>query len=117
MKTNASVVMIGDVVSSRAAEDRRALHQDLMGALAVVNASRGTDLRITVGDEFQGTVASVGEATAISLALRLALLPAHDLRHGIGRGPTAVLDRGSGIEDGPGWWDDSTIVRCRCCVV
>ena len=57
-----------------------------------------------MGDEYQGTVPTVGAATAIALALRLALLPVHDVRHGIGRGATTVLDPDARIEDGPGWW-------------
>ncbi len=104
MKAHGSVVVIGDVVGSRTSTDRPALHADLSRALEEVNATWGTDLRITVGDEYQGTVASVGAATAITLALRLALLPDHDLRHGIGHGTTTVLDEGGRIEDGPGWW-------------
>lgn len=104
MKPPTSVVIIGDVVGSRAATDRPALHHRLSEALAVVNARWHTDLRITVGDEFQGTAPSVGAAMAITLAVRLVLLPQHDVRHGIGRGGTAVLDPVAGIEDGPGWW-------------
>lgn len=104
VKQPPSVVVIGDVVRSRTAADRPALHTSVSAALAVVNDRWGTDLRITVGDEYQGTVPSVGAATMVVLTLRLALLPAHDVRHGIGRGPTAVLDPGAGIEDGPGWW-------------
>ncbi|WP_134765914.1 SatD family protein [Nocardioides sp. 1609] len=98
------VVVIGDVVGSRAAADRPGLHRALGAAVAAVNGRRGTDLRITVGDEYQGTVPSLGVATAVALDLRVTLLPAHDVRHGIGRGPTAVLDPAAGIEDGPGWW-------------
>ncbi|MCU1538369.1 MAG: hypothetical protein JWP82_2720, partial [Humibacillus sp.] len=98
------VVVIGDLVGSRLARDRGALHRSLSTALDRVNQRWGTDLRITVGDEFQGTVPSLGVATAVTLAARLDLLPEHDLRCGIGRGPTAVLDRATGVEDGPGWW-------------
>lgn len=104
VKQSAPVVVIGDLVGSRTAADRAALHRILAEALVRVNERWGTDLRITVGDEFQGTVPSVGAASAIALALRLALLPAHDLRVGIGRGATTVLDAATAIEDGPGWW-------------
>lgn len=104
VKHGSSIVVIGDVVGSRESADRPGLHRVLSEALEVVNDRWSTDLRITVGDEYQGTAPTVGVATAIVLALRLALLPAHDLRHGIGRGATAVLDAGAGIEDGPGWW-------------
>lgn len=101
---NAAVVMIGDVVASRTASDRDELHHRVSRALAEANARWGSDLRVTVGDEYQGTVPRLGDATAISLHLRLALLPAYDVRHGIGRGATTVLDPGARIEDGPGWW-------------
>ncbi|WP_148613016.1 SatD family protein [Nocardioides rubriscoriae] len=104
LKQSPPVVVIGDLVGSRVVADRAGLHHVLAGALSAVNDRWGTDLRITVGDEFQGTVPSLGAATSITLALRLALLPDHDLRCGIGRGATAVLDATSGIEDGPGWW-------------
>lgn len=97
-------VVIGDLVASRAADDRRGLHASLAATIVDVNRRWQADLRITVGDEFQGTVGSLGVATEIGLAMRLALLPAHDVRVGIGRGATAVLDRGAAIEDGPGWW-------------
>ncbi len=104
MKAPPSVVVIGDVVGSRNAADRGVLHSILTRALAEVNDRWDADLRITVGDEYQGTVASVGVATELTLALQLALLPEHDVRHGIGHGATTVLDEGEQIEDGPGWW-------------
>jgi hypothetical protein len=107
---NPSVLVIGDVVGSRTVADRAALHRRLTGALAEVNGRWGTDLRITVGDEYQGTVPTLGAATTVALALRLALLPAYDVRHGIGRGVAAVLDPDSGIEDGPGWWAARTAI-------
>lgn len=99
-----SVVLIGDLIGSRDVIERSDLHRRLSSALEDVNGRWGTDLRITAGDEYQGTVPSLGAASAITLALRLSLLPTHDVRHGIARGATAVLDAGSQIEDGPGWW-------------
>ncbi|WP_323792393.1 SatD family protein [Nocardioides sp.] len=99
-----SIVLIGDVIGSRGAADRAALHNSLVAALDDVNGRWDTDLRITVGDEYQGTAPTVGAATGIALALRLALLPTYDVRHGIARGGAAVLDKKAGIEDGPGWW-------------
>jgi len=98
------VVVIGDVVDSRAVPDRAALHALLTDVLGRVGAGRSADLRLTVGDEYQGSVPSLGAATRLVLDLRLALLPAHDVRHGLGRGATAVLDPAARIEDGPGWW-------------
>jgi hypothetical protein len=103
MSRTVPVLVIGDVVGSRHSTDRRALHARLVAALDRA-AAHGGDLRITVGDEFQGTFPDLGSALRGTLALRLALLPDHDVRHGIGVGPVASLDREAGIEDGPGWW-------------
>lgn len=98
------VVVIGDLIGSRTVRDRARLHRRLADVLTEVNHGWGTDLRITVGDEYQGTVGSLGAACAITLRVRLALLPDSDVRHGIARGRTTVLDARTGIEDGPGWW-------------
>ena len=98
--------LIGDVVASRGARDREILHDRLTELLAHVNAtsSPSTPLRITVGDEFQGTFATVGQALHASLRLPIGLLPEHDLRHGIGWGEVSVLQEEPRVEDGPGWW-------------
>jgi len=98
--------LIGDVVSSRSARHREALHERLEETLAVVNErlSPVVPLRITVGDEYQGCFVTVGEACRASLALRLALLPTYDVRHGIGWGSITVLREQPRVEDGPGWW-------------
>jgi DNA-binding CsgD family transcriptional regulator len=98
------VVVLGDLVGSRRAPERAALHRSLTQVLAELNDRWGSDLRVTAGDEFQGTVPSLGAACAVALAVRLALLPEHDARHGIGVGQRSVLDPESGIEDGPAWW-------------
>ncbi|MEO6791571.1 MAG: SatD family protein [Ornithinibacter sp.] len=99
-------VLIGDLVSSRKAPDRARLHEQLEAALTAVDAAVAplTALRVTAGDEFQGTYATLGGAVDAALRVRLALLPEADARFGLGRGETAVLDRRRGIEDGPGWW-------------
>ncbi len=99
-----AVVVIGDVVGSRRAADRAALHARVARALDQVNDQYAADLRLTVGDEYQGSFATVGDALRATLALRLALLPGADVRHGIGHGPVETLDAERGIEDGPGWW-------------
>src|ERR1700712_4187992 len=85
--------LIGDVVRSRFATDRSGLHERLAKSLAEANALLNpiVSLRITVGDEFQGCFATVGEAVHASLWLRLRLAPAQ-LRHGLGWGEVAVLD-------------------------
>ena len=107
MKEQASrCVVIGDLVGSRDAPNRRALHRAVEKALVTVNAAvpAVTELRITVGDEFQGAYATLGAAIEAALRVRLELLPGADVRVGIGRGPVQLLDAERGIEDGPGWW-------------
>jgi DNA-binding transcriptional LysR family regulator len=106
MKESASATLIGDLIGSRVAADRSALHARLARALAEVNDTFAptTPLRITVGDEFQGAFATVGAALCASFRLRLALLPEHDLRQGLGWGPVRVLEPEPRVEDGPGWW-------------
>ncbi|AQT81856.1 RNA polymerase subunit sigma-70 [Mycolicibacterium litorale] len=96
--------LIGDVVGSRLAADRTELHRRVTEALADI-AAGGTDpLAFTVGDEFQGSYSTVGAAVDAALAVRLALAPDIDVRFGIGWGEVTLLDRQTGIQDGPGWW-------------
>jgi len=107
MKDDASrCVLLGDLVGSRGATNRRALHRAVEKALVSVNVAvpAVTALRITVGDEFQGAYETLGAAIEAALRVRLELLPAADVRVGIGRGPVQLLDPERGIEDGPGWW-------------
>jgi hypothetical protein len=96
--------LIGDVVGSRGAADRRALHRDLNAALATVATAAIDAPAFTVGDEFQGSYRRVGDALAAAWAVRLAVAPEIDVRFGIGWGPVSVLDEATGIQDGPGWW-------------
>lgn len=96
--------LIGDVVGSRDAADRRALHRDVTAALTSIADDALEAPAFTVGDEFQGTYPTVGMAIAAALSVRLALAPAVDVRFGVGWGLTTVLDRDTGIQDGPGWW-------------
>ncbi|WP_377641963.1 SatD family protein [Oryzobacter terrae] len=107
MKDQASrVVLIGDIVDSRGATNRRALHRAVEKALVGVNAVVPAlgELRVTVGDEFQGSYATLGGALDAALRVRLHLLPGVDTRFGIGRGAVTTLDARRGLEDGPGWW-------------
>jgi hypothetical protein len=107
MKVRASsCVVIGDVVSSRTASDRRHLHHVVERTLATVDERVPAlrELRVTVGDEFQGTYGTLGAALRAALLVRLEMLPEVDVRVGIGRGEVTVLDADRGVEDGPGWW-------------
>jgi hypothetical protein len=106
MKVNASSVatLIGDVVGSRRVADRTASHKVLNRALRDVAAGAIDPPAFTVGDEFQGSYPTVGEAIDAALSLRLAVTPDIDIRFGIGWGAVMVLDAEAGIQDGPGWW-------------
>jgi hypothetical protein len=106
VKPSASLAtLIGDVVRSRSAADRSGLHVELTKVLVEANDRLRpvVPLRITVGDEFQGCFATVGEALHASLWLRLHLAPTQ-VRHGIGWGAVVVLADQPRVEDGPGWW-------------
>ena len=107
MKHETSVAtLIGDVVRSRAAEDRRALHARIVTLLDSANRELQPviPLRITVGDEFQGGFRTVGEALHATLWLRLHFGAPAQLRHGVGWGSVSVLAEDPRVEDGPGWW-------------
>jgi hypothetical protein len=107
LKPNNSVAtVLGDVVGSRGARDRAALHGSLTRLVDAVNAEHRPlqPLRITIGDEYQGCFATLGQALAVTLRVRMAMLPDVDIRHGIGWGPVAVLADEPRVEDGPGWW-------------
>lgn len=99
-------VLIGDIVGSRDTPDRQALHDAVEAALVTVDAvvPSVNGLRVTAGDEFQGTYPTLGAAVEAALRVRLVLLPHVDTRFGLGRGGVTILDPRRGIEDGPGWW-------------
>ena len=101
-----SATLVADLVSSRTSRDRQALHTRFREEMDAVNADPESglveDLRITVGDEFQGRFETVGAALAATLRLRLALSPA-DIRFGVGWGEVTALDD-EGTQDGPAWW-------------
>lgn len=103
----ASAALVADLVASRTSPDRQALHTRFREAMESVNADPESglieDLRITVGDEFQGRFETVGAALAATLRLRLALSPDGDIRFGVGWGEVTVLDD-EGTQDGSAWW-------------
>ncbi|HYN30529.1 MAG TPA: SatD family protein [Dermatophilaceae bacterium] len=99
-------VVIGDIVGSRAATDRAALHRRVESVLRAASAAVPVvqPWAVTVGDEFQGVFPTLGAALEGALRVRLSLLPRVDTRFGVGRGGRTVLDADRGIEDGPAWW-------------
>src|SRR6478735_6236919 len=100
------VVLIGDVVDSRLHPDRQQLHDALEAAIVAANSSSTPldPLVITLGDEFQGVFATVGDALTASFHVRAHLHPLADVRFGVGRGEVSTLDAARGIHDGPGYW-------------
>ncbi len=96
--------LIGDVVGSRRAYDRSALHRAVKSALQGAADGAIDPPAFTVGDEFQGSYPTVGAAIDAALLVRLALAPEIDVRFGIGWGEVTVLDADTGIQDGPAWW-------------
>lgn len=98
--------LVGDVVHSRRSADRRGLHLALSAAMEAVNTRLEpvTPLRITMGDDYQGAFATVGDAITATMLMRLALAPVHEVRHGIGWGALSVLAESPRVEDGPAWW-------------
>ena len=100
--------VIGDLVGSRHAADRAAVHDRLVGALRAANELVPAEqlLEPTVGDEFQGAYAALADATHAALVVRLHLLPLVDARAGIGEGEAETFDatRVPRVQDGPAWW-------------
>ncbi len=100
------VALIGDIVRSRDRGDRQALHDEVSRALARTNdvVVSQDPLVITLGDEFQGVYATLGQALHASFVVRTALHPRTDVRFGLGRGSVTTLDPVRGIHDGPAYW-------------
>lgn len=99
------LAVIGDVVQSRATEDRQRLQDRLAQGLDRVNEQHGGALAarfvLTLGDEFQGLLSSSEPLIQLLAQLRAAVHPA-ELRFGLGVGPleTALRAEALGM-DGP----------------
>mgnify|MGYP002652003971 CR=1 FL=1 len=100
------VAVILDLVRSRDAQDRKALHERFAAALERVGGEVEAvqPLAVVVGDEAQGVYAGLGAAIDAAWRVRLELLPEHDVRAGIGVGGLEVLDETTNVQDGPAWW-------------
>ncbi len=110
-KSSPRATVIGDVVGSRRAGDRPALHRRVTTALRAVTAGAIDPPAFTVGDEFQGSYPTLGAAVDAALSVRLLLAPEVDVRFGIGWGAVTVLDAEAGIQDGPAWWAARDAIR------
>ncbi len=104
LEASLRATVIGDVVGSRHAGDRTALHRRVAATLREVGDGAIDPPAFTIGDEFQGSYPNVGAAIDAALRMRLLLTPEVDIRFGIGWGAITVLDAATGIQDGPGWW-------------
>jgi len=98
--------LLGDVVGSREAADRRALHARLTEVVAQVNATTDPVQPVVVrtGDEVQGAWERRGQAAHAALLLRLGLLPEVETRYGLAHGEVTALSEDGSVQDGPGWW-------------
>lgn len=100
--------LIGDVVRSKQAADRKQLQVKLNRALETVNEALNPEQELvaTIGDEFQGLFGSVGDAIDATLRLRILLVGNVEFRAGIGWGEAMILDssRAPFGQDGPCWW-------------
>lgn len=105
--------LIGDIVGSRRAADRRRLHERLTEVLAEIEKQLPPldPVAMRAGDEFQFSYPTVGEALHAGFLIRVALAPEVDVRFGIGWGPVEVLDADSGMQDGPAWWQARTAIE------
>ncbi|KZS83497.1 SatD family protein [Mycobacterium persicum] len=103
--------MIGDVVGSRRAADRSALHTRTATALRQAADGAIDAPAFTVGDEFQGSYPTVGAAIDAAMRVRLLLAPEVDVRFGIGWAAVTILDADAGIQDGPAWWAARDAIR------
>src|SRR4051794_6296582 len=88
--------LIGDLVGSREAPQRRALQRKLAETLDWTTSVMQPrwPLEPTIGDEFQGVFESISEAARASLLVRLHLLAEAgvDSRYGLGLGRISVFD-------------------------
>lgn len=103
------LVLIGDLVASRQADDRAALQRTLGAALADANRAGAGRLvspwTITLGDEFQAVYGGPAGVLRDLVGLQAALLPAR-VRFAIGIGPMATPinpDQALGM-DGPAFY-------------
>lgn len=101
--------IIGDIVESKRTERRDSLQHLFVEVLDIANrtTSPSTALRITRGDEFEGSYATVEAAWEATLRLRLLMRArGEDLWLSVAWGEvTAFPESGdAAVQDGPAWW-------------
>lgn len=113
--------LIGELVESRTATDRKVLHEQLAAAVAAVQQqlpSLGPP-SISAGDEVHCSYPTVGDALHAAFLLRIALAPTTDIRFGIGWGVIEVHDAvhrtpDHQTPDGPAWWQARAAIETAC---
>ncbi|MCP3998174.1 MAG: hypothetical protein GY722_24400 [bacterium] len=101
--------IIGDIVESKTATDREGLQHVFLDVLDTANrtTSPQTDLRITRGDEFEGSYKTISDAWVATLRLRLLMKEhGHDLWTSVAWGKVTALPEApnAAAQDGPAWW-------------
>ena len=100
--------VLGDIVGSRAHDERASLQAQVLSALRSANAMVPAiqELVPTIGDEFQGLYEDLAAALEATLLVRVNLIGTADVRFGVGAGDL-VLEPGPDSpfgQDGPAWW-------------
>lgn len=100
--------VLGDIVGSRAHDERASLQDQVLSALQSTNGlvPATQELVPTIGDEFQGLYEGLPAALEATLLVRLNLIGRADVRFGVGAGDL-VLEPGPESpfgQDGPAWW-------------
>jgi hypothetical protein len=101
--------VIGDIVDSKLTRERDAMQHAFVDVLDVVNHTTSplTTLRITRGDEFEGSYATIAGAWAATLRLRLLMRAhGHDLWLSVAWGEVTAFPESAdaAVQDGPAWW-------------
>ncbi len=103
-----TIAVIADIVASRQLADRAGAQRVIAEAVQRVEHDlpvATAPLTAVVGDELQGEYASLTDALASLLLLRLALPDDVDCRFGIGVGDTRPIELdGRTLPEGPAWW-------------
>lgn len=101
--------VIGDIVASKQVTERDRLQRLFLDVLEIANhtTSPTTELRITRGDEFEGSYGSLADAWSATLHLRLLMKARnHDLWMSVAWGEVTAMPEAenAATQDGPAWW-------------
>lgn len=101
--------IIGDIVGSKEVADRDALQQRFLETLEIANrtTSPTTRLRITRGDEFEGSYQTIEDAWTATLRLHLLMRQrGHQLWLSVAWGEVTAQPGATdaATQDGPAWW-------------